>query len=450
MAEILLVEDEANARKLLKLGLEARGHQVVACDGPDSAHRQLQQRDFDVVLTDLRMEGRDAGLEVVKAGSELCPNAKILLLTAYASADTAVAAMKLGAFDYLTKPVSGEELGLAIERALEDASGTEKALSESSKGERLIGRSEPMQRVRTRMLRAAESDFTVLISGESGTGKELAARFIHEHSARSSGPFVPVNCGAIPETLFESELFGYARGAFTGAESDRMGLIESANRGTLFLDEVGEMPIIAQVKLLRVLQEKLVRRVGESMEREVDVRVIAATNRDLEEEVRQGCFREDLYFRLNVLPVHMPPLRQRREDIPLLIEGLMRQWGGDPERITPSCMERLVRLPYMGNVRELENLLQRMLALSGDGPLDVSLLEEIYAAPQQSESISLAAIERDQTDLDSWMQQVEKRLIKEALHESKGKITKAAERLGISFRSLRYRMAKLGIKDGGQ
>jgi len=449
MADLLLVEDEANARKILTMGLEMQGHQVVACDGSAAAEAALKKQHFDVVLTDLRMDGRDAGIEVIQISQRLQSETPILLLTAYASAETAVAAMKEGAFDYLTKPVSTEELADAVERAL--ASSADDARSEPAAGEELqrnadvlIGETPVMQRVRERLRRGAKSEFTVLITGESGTGKELAARFVHQNSSRSHGPFVPVHCGAIPESLFESELFGYRKGAFTGAETDRIGLIEAADGGTLFLDEVGEMPLTAQVKLLRVLQEKRVRRVGDDHEREVDARIIAATNRDLESAVKRGLFREDLFFRLNVVPVHLPPLRQRREDIPLLARAIIRQWGGGRVRLNDKCLQRLMQLPLMGNVRELENLLQRMLALSDKDDLDVGLLNELYPGTSGgAQQLSLASLQEREQSLDSCMQAIERQLIDEALNESSGSITRAAERLGITFRSLRYRLKKM-------
>lgn len=479
MAEILLVEDEANARKVLSMGLELQGHQVSACASPEQAAQQLQAQAFDVVLTDLRMQGRDAGLEVIAMAGTQQPQARVLLLTAYASADTAVAAMKQGAFDYLTKPVSGEELAAAVERALFDAAsdqihaghqGTQdergsiagqfkmqQSEAEQSKiekpaavsGDMLLGDSEPMQRVRDRLKRAAKSDYTVLISGESGTGKELAARAVHAWSSRTSGVFIPVHCGAIPEGLFESELFGHRKGAFTGAESDRTGLIESANGGTLFLDEVGELPLSAQVKLLRVLQEKQVRRVGEDREHDVDVRVIAATNRDLEAEVQQGHFRDDLFFRLNVVPVHMPPLRQRREDIPQLARSIVRQYSEGRARLSDGCLRKLVSLPFMGNVRELENLMQRMLALSEGGDLDVSLLAEMYSGVQGGAVLSLQSMQQQGGDLDDWVTAIEQQLIDESLTRTGGNITRAAAELGISFRSLRYRLKKGHSVDEG-
>ncbi len=446
MADILLVEDEANARQVLTLGLEGRGHIVAEAAGLEEAQALLESRGFDIVLTDLRMNGYDAGIDVVRMAVDLCPRAKVLLLTAYASAETAVEAMRLGAFDYLTKPVSSEELGQAIERALAENDDAFVEHQSAIKDEVFVGESTLMQRVRERLLRAAARDFTVLISGESGTGKELAARFVHKHSPRGSGPFMPVHCGAIPEGLFESELFGHCKGSFTGADSDRMGLIESSDGGTLFLDEIGEMPMAAQVKLLRVLQDMKVRRVGEETERKVDVRIIAASNRNLGEAVQQGIFREDLFYRLNVVPIHMPALRQRREDIPALVMSLLKHWGGEHTHISDVCMQRLSKLPLLGNVRELENLLQRLLALSDGDSLDESLLDDFYPDTGSS-SLTLNDLKQQGGNLDQALESIERQLLSEALQESKGNATKAASILGISFRSIRYRLKKLGMKE---
>lgn len=445
MADILLVDDEENVREILSLSLETRGHNVYPCSGPEAADRALDQERYDVILTDLRMEGRDAGLEVVRMAAAKQPDAKVLLLTAYASAETAVTAMRDGAFDYLTKPVSGDELNEAVERALESITVPQGEDRASHDDEMLIGLSAAMQRVRERLQRAAKRDFTVLISGESGTGKELAARYVHKHSDRHSGPFVPVHCGAIPESLFESELFGYRKGAFTGADSDRAGLIESADGGTLFLDEIGEMPLSIQVKLLRVLQERSVRRVGDEREKPVDVRVIAATNRDLADEVQQGAFREDLFYRLNVVPVHMPALRQRREDISLLVDALMRRWGGNMH-VAEACRKRLSQLPLLGNVRELENLLQRMIALSDGDSLDDAILDDFYPSADTA-GLSLEEMRKQGVDLGQLLEQVELQLINEALAETGGNVTQAAKLLGITFRSIRYRLKKLGINE---
>lgn len=457
MADILLVEDEANARQVLSLNLESMGHLVTLCDGVEEAAAALPSSSFDVILTDLRMGGRDGGLEVVRMSAEHCPQAKVLLLTAYASSETAVEAMREGAFDYLTKPVSSEELGSAVERALavtmdqqeEPAkvlpfAKTKKKPPVAEKGDLLVAHSDVMQRVKDRLLRAAKRDFTVLISGESGTGKELAARFVHQHSLRHEGPFVAVHSGAIPEGLFESELFGHRKGAFTSADANRIGLIESAQGGTLFLDEIGEMPLNIQVKLLRVLQEKIFRAVGSDEEQVADVRIVVASNRDLAEEVKQERFREDLFYRLNVVPVHMPALRQRREDIPDLVAALIQRAGGNVD-VPDVCMQRLMKLPLLGNVRELENLLQRLIALSDDHELDVSLLDDFYA-PNNDTGISLEVMQRADSNLDKVVEGVERQLISEALLETGGNATQAAKLLGISFRSIRYRMKKLSMK----
>jgi len=454
MADVLLVDDEANARLVMSLNLQQRGHVVTQCSGAREALLALDRHNFDVVVTDLRMEQADSGLQVVQKVAQ-GDAIRVILLTAYASADTAVSAMKMGAFDYLTKPVSADDLATAIERALQglhaDSENTAKHEVADIVVEGaglLLGQSLPMQRVRERLLRAARRDFTVLISGESGTGKELSARFVHEASARASGPLVPVHCAAIPEGLFESELFGHCKGAFTGADQNRVGLVEAADGGTLFLDEVGEMPLSVQVKMLRVLQEHMVRRVGEQVERKVNVRVIAATNRDLDAEVKQGHFREDLFYRLNVVPVHLPPLRQRSDDLPLLISKLLSKITGENEAPAPEALvQKVAKLPMMGNVRELENMLQRLVALSDEGELDLSLIDGVSSSGMPTD-LSLAALKESAVGLDVWMARIERELLQQAMNESVESATKAAKLLGISFRSMRYRLQKLGLKEG--
>jgi len=312
-------------------------------------------------------------------------------------------------------------------------------------GFEMVGESAVMQRVKDRLKRASQRDFTVLVTGESGTGKELAARFVHTHSKRATSPFVAIHCGAIPEGLFESELFGHCKGAFTSADSNRVGLIESAQGGTLFLDEIGEMPLSIQVKLLRVLQEKRFRPVGSDEEIAADVRIVAATNRDLMEEVTQGRFREDLFYRLNVIPVHLPALRQRREDIPEIVSAFVARAGGGVE-IPDACMQALVALPLRGNVRELENTLQRLMALSDGDVLDVDLLDDMPSSGRMAK-ISLADMAAEGLDLDQLLAGVERQLLQEALGQTHGNATQAAKDLGISFRSIRYRLKKLEMKD---
>jgi len=452
MARILLVEDETNARRVLSLGLQMKGHQVHGCADANEADHALKEHTFDVVLTDLRMQGRDAGLDVVRMSTQRQPKAKVLLMTAYASTETAVQAIKEGAFDYMTKPISGDDLAMAVEQALNDRDEP-KEQSEKAVEHGLIGQSVLMQRVRQRLHRAAQRNFTVLISGESGTGKELAARTLHRYSKRCDGPFIPVHCGAIPAELFESELFGHKKGSFTGADQDRIGLIESANGGILFLDEVGEMPLPAQVKLLRVLQERKVRRVGDDTEHDIDIQVVAATNRDLAEEVKQARFREDLFYRLNVVPVHLAPLRQRREDIEPLIHHIIARWQNEDEtiHISPECIRRLSTLPLLGNVRELENKLQNLLAMSENGVLDenfieTSDLEDVQHDPEKGHC-ALKALQKSNMNLEEWLHHVEQQLIEQAMLETGGVSSKAATLLGINSRSLRYRIDKRGIKE---
>lgn len=452
MAKILLVEDEANARQVLSLNLMAGGHIATGCANPLEAERLINQEHFDIVITDLNMDDNPrAGIDVVQMVAKKNSSTLSILLTAYASADTAVDAMREGAFDYLTKPVSGDELNAVVDRALTSLYHDHQASIESKSGTHestpeltLVGESAVMQRVKDRLRRASSHDFTVLISGESGTGKELAARFVHAHSEHSQGPFVPVHCGAIPEGLFESELFGHCKGAFTSAEANRVGLIESAANGTLFLDEIGEMPMNIQVKLLRVLQEKSFRRVGEDKERPAQCRVVAATNRDLQESVRKGTFREDLFYRLNVVPVHIPPLRSRREDIPALVRALIAKVDAHVD-VSEECLARLQQLPLLGNVRELENILQRLVALSDENGLDVRLLDEFYVETDTAQ-ISLQEIKKQNITLDQMMENVEKQMVTEAMEEAGGNVTRAAKLLGISFRSMRYRLQKLGFR----
>lgn len=447
MAAILLVDDDTNARRVMALSLQSRGYAVTDCADVEEAEQQLKRDTFDVVLTDLRMQKEDAGLDVVRMSVQLQPAAQVLLITAYASAETAVSAMKMGAFDYLTKPVSSEELAAAVERALDARGGMR--LQEAPPEGNLIGTSLVMQRVRERLQRASLRDFTVLISGEPGTGKEMAARYVHSHSARHNGPFIPVHCAAIPSDAFESELFGHCRGAFKGADADRPGLIEAASGGTLFLDEVGEIPPSVQVELLRVLQEQTLHRLGEGKMRPVDIRVIAATSRDLGEEVKAGRFLKDLFRSLNVVPVHIPPLRQRREDLPALLDHLLRQMSrnGEAFDVTPACIERFCHLPLTGNVREVETLLQRMVALSDGRELNLSVLGELPGQAMAPAEISLQRMQQQGMNLDQWLAWAESALIEEALAQSDGHVTQAAEILGVSFRSLRYRLRKLHIRE---
>ena len=371
--DILIVDDERSMREFLGIYLKRSGHRVEAAANADAARKAMAAREFDVVITDLKMPD-GSGLEVLAESKHLHPDTQVVVVTAFATAETAIAAMKAGAYDYLTKPFKVDEVGLVVERALERRvlQRQNVVLRDEIKGryklERLIGKSPPMQRMFEVIRKIAPARTSVLLIGESGTGKELAARALHELSGRDADVFIAVNCGAIPETLIESEFFGHVKGAFTGANSDRSGLFEAAHGGTIFLDEIGELPVPMQVKLLRVLQERKVKQVGGSQEKEVDVRVVAATNRDLEAEVEKGTFRQDLFYRLNVIQLRLPPLRERREDIPILVDHFVRKFGAEHGRkisgVDPDAMYALVNHSFPGNVRELENLIERAVTLA--------------------------------------------------------------------------------------
>jgi len=369
---VLVVDDKENIRHLLERILGVQFEVVLAADG-DAAVVLLKSEAFDVVLSDIKMPGKD-GLEVLRVAKAIAPATEVVLMTAFASVQSAVEAIRAGAFDYLPKPFDPDDALLKVERAAERkalkdrAEGLERDLLGRRRFGELMGKSEAMQRVFTLLEKAAGRDLSVLLLGESGTGKELAARAIHHGGRRKHEPFVPINCGALPGALIESELFGHRKGAFTGADSDRAGLMEEAGHGTVFLDEVGELPLALQVKLNRVLQERELRRVGETKSRKLEARVIAATNRDLPSAIAAGQFREDLYYRLNVFPIALPSLRNRKEDVPLLAQHFLdvartRSTEG-PRSISPETMRALLAYDYPGNVRELENIIERAVAVA--------------------------------------------------------------------------------------
>jgi two-component system response regulator PilR (NtrC family) len=380
---------------------------------------------------------------------------EVILVTAYATADTAIAAMKQGAYDYLTKPFQVDEINAVISRALEKKALVEEnlALRDRVAGRarlaNLLGKSRAMQKVFEVIGKIHSTRTSVLITGESGTGKELVARALHTEGSRAKFPFIAVNCGAIPEELMESELFGHKKGAFTGAVVDHVGMFQSAKGGTLFLDEIGELSPALQVKLLRVLQERKVKPVGATDESETDVRVIAATNRDLEAEVARGAFRADLYYRLNVVEIHIPPLRHRREDIPLLAEHFLKRFGvehGRELQLTKDAMRKLESYDFPGNVRELENMIERAVALSSSSTIGVTDLPEVKPAKHVPDGpVEFPA---DGVDLDALLSDYERGWVMRALEQTGGVRKRAAVLLGISFRSLRYRLAKLGIDKG--
>ncbi len=447
--DILVVEDEASQRTMLKGFLKKRGHRVLEAENGNSALQIAKKSYLDVVLLDLKMPGMD-GLDVLKELKKLNPELDVILITAYGTIETAVTSMKLGACDYITKPINLEELlgilhriGDRRELLRENQILKEQLQEKRIDQDKIIYQSPKMAEILSICSRVADSKATVLLQGESGTGKELFARLIHNLSSRAKAPFIGVNCGALPETLIESELFGHEKGAFTGAVARRIGRVERADGGSLFLDEIGELSPSAQVKFLRFLQEGEFQRVGGSQTLRADVRVIAATNRDLQKEIKEGRFREDLFFRLNVIAVTIPPLRERREDIPLLIDHFLKVYSAQNRRpikgITSEARSMLIKYEYPGNVRELENIIERAVVIAKGDYItleDLPFKLEGERRPSSAEGLSL----RERID------SLEKELIKEALESSEGNQTRAAQALGISERVLRYKLKKYGLK----
>ena len=437
LRRVLVVDDEADIRELLDLTLSRMGLAADCAASVGEARSLLASCRYHLCLTDMRLPDGE-GLDVVRAVGELCPQTPVAVITAFGSTENAVAALKAGAFDYLAKPVALDQLRTLIKSALELPNSDEQVAGE----DRLIGTSLAIAVVREMIDKLARSQAPVYISGESGSGKELAARLIHAQSARNGGGFVPVNCGAIPESLMESEFFGYRKGAFTGADSDRDGFFQAASGGTLFLDEVADLPLAMQVKLLRAIQEKRVRKVGASAEEVVDVRVISATHRNLREEVDQGRFRQDLYYRLAVIELRMPALRERSEDIPILVESLLLKIAGSaPPKLSEPALQALSTYPFPGNVRELENILERATALSSSSIIDVP---DLQLAPETDAGVPSG---RAGETLDDTLNRVERAAILDALSKTGGNRTAAARLLGVTFRSLRYRIERLGIDD---
>ncbi len=449
---VLVCDDEAGLREMLCILLRRHGYEVDAAAGVKDARGLLGgvSAPFDAVVTDLVMPD-GSGLEVLEAARRRDPDTQVIVITAYATTERAVAAMRAGAYDYVQKPFENEALLATLEKALE-----RRALEAENRSLRdvlerrwregdLVGRSAALERVRDLLRRVADSPVNVLITGESGTGKELVARALHHHSGRAEGPFVAINCGALPEPLMESELFGHERGAFTGAERAKEGLVRAAQGGTLFLDEVGELPAALQVKLLRVLQERRVRPVGGTREHEVDVRIVAATNRDLASEVAAGRFRQDLFYRLDVVRIHLPPLRERPEDVPLLAEHFLGKHTALQRkrlRFTPEALAWLGRRDYPGNVRELENLVERAVALCAG---EYITLEDLPAEPAAAPAATPLPVLSEGFQLDAWLQEMERQLLLQALEQAGGVRTRAARLLGTTFRSFRYRLAKYGL-----
>lgn len=437
---VLIVDDEADIRELLDLTLARMGLVADCAATLAEARQHLTQKRYRLCLTDMRLPD-GTGLDLVRHIGETIADLPVAVITAHGSTENAVSALKAGAFDYIAKPVSLEHLRALVKSALElSVKDSPASISIESS---LLGNSPAIQQVRMLIDRVARSQAPVHITGESGSGKELAARLMHTLSARREHPFVPVNCGAIPENLMESEFFGYRKGAFTGASEDRDGFFQAADGGTLFLDEVADLPLSMQVKLLRVIQEKRVRKVGATAEDPVDVRVICATHQDIKTLVEQGRFRQDLFYRINVIELRMPALRECREDIPLLaqriLEKLAREAGVGLPLLAPEAIATLQNYRFPGNVRELENVLERALALMGGDRIEVTDLN--IADIRSSGFPSAAATLQDHLD------QVERQAILDALEQTKQNRTAAARLLGITFRSLRYRMARLGMNE---
>ena len=434
---VLVIDDEADIRELIDLTLSRMGLAATCAGSLAEARAALAAERFQLCLTDMRLPDGE-GLDIVRYINEHHPQTPVAVITAFGSAENAVAALKAGAFDYLAKPVGLDQLRALVKSALRLPDADNRA--EDSSG--LIGDSVAMQQVRAMIDKLARSQAPVYISGESGSGKELAARLVHQRSARGANAFVPVNCGAIPENLMESEFFGYRKGAFTGADSEREGFFQAASGGTLFLDEVADLPLAMQVKLLRAIQEKRVRKVGSVTEDPVDVRIICATHRNLRECVDKGAFRQDLYYRLNVIELRMPPLRERVEDIaPLVAAVLSRLFGDTPPRLSAEAIKALQQYAFPGNVRELENILERATALCSG---DVIEADDLHLEPEDMGGVESAG--RGSETLDDYLNRIERQAILEALQKTDGNRTAAARLLGVTFRSMRYRLERLGIE----
>src|SRR3954452_25439329 len=450
MANILIVEDEPRMRRLLEISLGEDGHSIHATGDAESGLLHLRKVSADLVLTDLKLPGMN-GLEFLQEGKRLNPALPFIVMTAYGSVETAVDAMKAGASDYVLKPFTMAEMKLVINKELDvqqvrdENMRLKEALGKRYHFQNIVGRSKKMQEVLALVEHVAPTNSTVLIGGESGVGKDLIARAIHQNSRRASGPFIKINSTAIPDTLFESELFGFERGAFTGGAASKPGKFELADKGTLFLDEIGGGPPVTQVKLLRVLQEREFERLGGTKAVKVDVRLVAATNRDLREALEQGTFREDLYYRLNVVPIDIAPLRERKEDIPDLVNLFVSRFAGDSgkaiEGITPEAMQTLAGYHWPGNVRELQNVIERACALS-KGPMIEAADIHLDVRASKTANADSGFLPAGMT-LEQW----EDEMVKEALRRANGNKSQAARLLGLSRNALRYRLSKIGISD---
>lgn len=455
-AKILVVDDELSMREFFKLMLDGEGYQAECAPNGREAVSLIQKNFYDLVITDIRMPGMD-GIEVLKKVKEISPETIVIMISAYATTETAVTAMKQGAYDYIPKPFNVEEIKLIIKKALEkkqlrqENDRLKEELRKHHRYEKLVGSSPAMLKVYELIKKVARTRSNVLIYGESGTGKELVARAIHVESPRSEQNLVAINCGGIPEPLIESELFGHRKGAFTGAVSDQKGLFAEADGGTIFLDEIAELSPALQVKLLRVLQERVFRPVGGTEDIAVDIRIISATNKDLEQEVAAGDFREDLFYRLNVIQIRVPPLRERKEDIPLLARHFLKKYADEMrkqvDKISPAALKILMQYDFPGNVRELENIIERNVALASSSAIqaeDLSFIDMNNGKGAKTDTPAVT-IPSDGFDLEKYIARTEKDILLKALEISRGAKQKAAGLLGISFRSFRHRLSKYGL-----
>jgi two-component system response regulator PilR (NtrC family) len=457
--QVLVIDDEPDIRELLDLTLTRMGLEVTTAEDLAGARRELQNGEFSFCLTDMRLPDGN-GLDLVEEISENHPNLPTAVITAHGKIEDAVYALKIGAFDFVSKPVDLAVLRKLVNTALklrrDEPSGDvvaddRRPMSTASELDRLTGSSTAIRQCKKMIAKLARSQAPVLVSGDSGSGKELAARLIHDLGPRADGPFVPVNCGAIPTELMESEFFGHRKGSFTGANADKEGLFQAADGGTLMLDEVADLPLHMQVKLLRVIQEKAVMPIGAREEVPVDVRILSATHQPLKPLVESGKFRSDLYFRLNVIELHMPGLQERGEDIPLLAERFLaeigEQWGdGETPVISEAAMEALQRHRYTGNVRELINILQRAVTMCEGNVIQPSDLLLEHVEVRDSAPTEIAGDKHEDQSLDTYMEGIEKKMLEDALQKARYNKTRAAELLGISFRSFRYKLKKFGIE----
>lgn len=457
---ILVVDDEDSIREFLDIMLRREQYEVTQAEDGEKAIELLKKKTFDMVISDLQMPNV-TGLELLKYVRENYPDTLFMMITAFGTTEIAVEAMKLGAYDYLTKPFKLDEVRINVQNALKskfferENKQLKKELVIEYSFQNMVGNSDAMHRVFDLVKRVSQAPTNVLITGESGTGKEVVAKAIHFNGPMKEKPFVTINCGAIPENLMESEMFGHKKGSFTGAVNDKVGLFEVADGGTLFLDEVGELPLSIQVKLLRAIQERIIRRVGATEDIKIEVRIIAATNRELEKMVADGSFRQDLFYRLNVINIKTPALRERRDDIPLLANHFLKKYnerlGKTVNLISDEAMKLLKSYDYPGNVRELENIIERTVALEGGGAVLPESLPPFVQTEQGRKMISARDIEVTDAgvELDKIMGQIEKEIIIKAIHTAGGVKKKAARLLNITFRSMRYRVDKYNLGSPG-